>query len=142
MGAGLGERANLNHDHLHALMDCDFKKSPTPEKPTRLECRVCGKPLIPKRPEAPQARMCGVVAIERKPREPEQRKTFAAMPCPHRGESLGVVPCGACGCRDEPVKVAACDLHGACSERATARTDKQRVGGVVPVSCVACGDRP
>ncbi len=73
---------------------------------------------------------------------PPPRVTFAALPCPHRGELLGTID-GGCGCGDrEPV--AACALYVACTVEAVAGNANWRALGLKarPAACSICKARP
>ena len=71
----------------------------------------------------------------------EGRLTMADVVCVHRGERWGEIPCGRCGERDRLVPVAMCSLHDFCTAGYVGRTDKQRINGKVPKSCLTCPDR-
>lgn len=111
-------------------VNCDFH----PLDGTRIKCRNCSRVVKSQNVET-QAR-CRAAT----PKQP-QDKTPADLPCSHRGELLRVTRCEACGFRDTPLEIYACDKHTEC----TIHNRGARIGDIATAgkckACVTCQDR-
>lgn len=124
-------------------MRCDLIV-PDSSRPERKVCarEGCGRVVVHAAPPDSLEATCHFGRTPAPPRAARvmpERFTFDKNPCDRRGELLGTVPLGGCCGNDGPVRVARCEEFGVCSEEPVADGPKQRVAGVRPTACEACG---